>query len=162
MPTWGIVLICVGGVFVFLVLLAIAIPTFLGVKDSANDRVAQSNLNTALTNGRAIYADNGNNFTGVSLTSLQQSMPFFNVVGPTTPVTSENTISVGVAPQAIVFTARSTTGHCWYVLYVAEASSALNPRLPQAPGVYYGTTDSSVCESAELPQHWSTDMFPQP
>ena len=31
------------------ILLAIAIPTFLGVTKSANDRAAQSNLNTALT-----------------------------------------------------------------------------------------------------------------
>ena len=31
------------------ILLAIAIPTFLGVKGGAQDRAAQSNLNTALT-----------------------------------------------------------------------------------------------------------------
>ena len=31
------------------ILLAIAIPTFLGVTKSANDRAAQSNLNTALS-----------------------------------------------------------------------------------------------------------------
>ena len=31
------------------ILLAIAIPTFLGVTGGANDRAAQSNLNTALT-----------------------------------------------------------------------------------------------------------------
>ena len=35
------------------ILLAIAIPTFLGVTKSANDRAAQSNLNTALVNAKA-------------------------------------------------------------------------------------------------------------
>ena len=37
------------------ILLAIAIPTFLGVTKSANDRAAQSNLNTALVNAKASY-----------------------------------------------------------------------------------------------------------
>ena len=37
------------------ILLAIAIPTFLGVTKSANDRAAQSNLNTALVNAKAYY-----------------------------------------------------------------------------------------------------------
>ena len=39
--------------FILAILLAIAIPTFLGVTKSANDRAAQSNLNTALINAKA-------------------------------------------------------------------------------------------------------------
>src|SRR5665213_1992851 len=35
------------------ILLAIAIPTFLGVTKSANDRAAQSNLNTGMLNAKA-------------------------------------------------------------------------------------------------------------
>ena len=38
------------------ILLAIAIPTFLGVTGGANDRAAQSNLNTALTTAKAAAA----------------------------------------------------------------------------------------------------------
>src|ERR1035441_5289714 len=41
------------------ILLAIAIPTFLGVTGSANDRSAQSNLNTALNNAKSIYQQSG-------------------------------------------------------------------------------------------------------
>ena len=37
------------------ILLAIAIPVFLGVTGSANDRSAQSNLNTALTNAKTVF-----------------------------------------------------------------------------------------------------------
>jgi prepilin-type N-terminal cleavage/methylation domain-containing protein len=40
------------------ILLAIAIPTFLGVTKSANDRAAQSNLNTALVNAKSIFQQN--------------------------------------------------------------------------------------------------------
>ncbi len=44
------------------ILLAIAIPTFLGVTKSANDRAAQSNLNTALVNAKAAYQSQGQSY----------------------------------------------------------------------------------------------------
>ena len=44
------------------ILLAIAIPTFLGVTKSANDRAAQSNLNTALVNAKAQYQNNSQTY----------------------------------------------------------------------------------------------------
>ncbi len=40
------------------ILLAIAIPTFLGVTNTAGDRAAQSNLTNALTEGKALYEVN--------------------------------------------------------------------------------------------------------
>ena len=46
------------------ILLAIAIPTFLGVTGSANDRATQSNLTNALTEASAIYQGNAQTFTG--------------------------------------------------------------------------------------------------
>ena len=39
------------------ILLAIAIPTFLGARDRANDRSAQSNLRNALTAEKTLYTD---------------------------------------------------------------------------------------------------------
>src|ERR1700691_4616840 len=40
------------------ILLAIAIPTFLGVTNSATDMAAQSNLTNALTEGKTLYEAN--------------------------------------------------------------------------------------------------------
>ena len=52
------------------ILLAIAIPTFLGVTKSANDRAAQSNLNTALLNAKAQYQQNSQTYpTAAALVS---------------------------------------------------------------------------------------------
>ena len=45
------------------ILLAIAIPTFLGVTKSANDRAAQSNLNSALTNVKSCFQQNSQSYT---------------------------------------------------------------------------------------------------
>ena len=56
------------------ILLAIAIPTFLGVKGGAQDRATQSNLNTALTNAKAIYGNN-QAYGGVTQAQGRLSMP---------------------------------------------------------------------------------------
>lgn len=44
------------------ILLAIAIPTYLGIINSANDRSAQSNLGSALQEAIAFYLANGQSF----------------------------------------------------------------------------------------------------
>ena len=46
------------------ILLAIAIPTFLGVTGGANDRSAQSNLNTALTSLKTAATQSNQSYTG--------------------------------------------------------------------------------------------------
>ncbi len=53
------------------ILLAIAIPTFLGVTGGANDRAAQSNLNTALTTAKAAAANNSQTYQGIAVTKAQ-------------------------------------------------------------------------------------------
>src|SRR5674476_623814 len=77
------------------ILLAIAIPTFLGVTGGANDRAAQSNLNTALTTAKAMATQNNQLYVDGStlptaqtkvtqlalLTSNEPSIKFVN--GPT-------------------------------------------------------------------------------
>src|SRR5271155_5524372 len=76
------------------ILLAIAIPTFLGVTKSANDRAAQSNLNTALLNAKAQYQQNSQAYplTGTLVTQLTAAEPSLQFV--TTASTDQNHISV--------------------------------------------------------------------
>src|SRR5664280_3544572 len=60
------------------ILLAIAIPTFLGVTKSANDRAAQSTLNTAMLNAKAAFQTNGQSYGAPSIvnsTVLKSAMP---------------------------------------------------------------------------------------
>ena len=56
------------------ILLAIAIPTFLGVTGGANDRAAQSNLNTALTTAKAAAANNNQSYSGIGVTGAAPSL----------------------------------------------------------------------------------------
>jgi len=55
------------------ILLAIAIPTFLGVKGGAQDCAAQSNLTNALTSAKALHSMAG--CTRAPLRSSRQCRP---------------------------------------------------------------------------------------
>ena len=52
------------------ILLAIAVPSYLGFKDRANQRAAQSNVRAAVPSAEAYYSDNGY-YTGMSVGALK-------------------------------------------------------------------------------------------
>jgi type IV pilus assembly protein PilA len=126
------------------ILLAIAIPTFLGVTKSANDRAGQSNLNTALLDAKAYYQANSQTYTSGSATAtaLASSEPALGFVqgslGTTAstavPVTSGTTsgssgaqsivsISVSSDGKGIVLASWTKAGNCFYIIDNAQALS---------------------------------------
>src|SRR5207302_9784478 len=64
-------------VLIIAILLAIAIPTFLGAKGKSQDRAAQSNLRNALTAEKTYYTDN-QSYTNVqtTLSGIEPSLQF--------------------------------------------------------------------------------------
>ena len=62
------------------ILLAIAIPTFLGVTGGANDRAAQSNLNTALTTAKTQASLQNQTYAGLTYTAMKTAEPSLNWV----------------------------------------------------------------------------------
>ena len=52
------------------ILLAIAVPSYLGFKDRANNRAAQSDLREAIPVAEAFYSDHGK-YTGMTYASMQ-------------------------------------------------------------------------------------------
>ena len=97
------------------ILIAIALPTFLGAKNKANDKAAQSSLRNALTNAKAVFTDQDAYPATASLvTALTAAEP--SLVFQTTASDSPNTISVNVpatTPAGTTFVAaalsKSTT-----------------------------------------------------
>jgi type IV pilus assembly protein PilA len=160
------------------ILLAIAIPTFLGVTKSANDRAAQSNLNTALVNVKSIFQNNSQSYalagaTGAaSLTannsSLQASLSAAepNLSFTTAAVTSGGTgsPSIGVAIAAdgngvVLVEQAKGTGNCWYVVDNATTETAANggatyatlPAAALAAGTWYGKLAGPQTSCSEIP-----------
>jgi type IV pilus assembly protein PilA len=121
------------------ILLAIAIPTFLGVKGGASDRAAQSNADSALKEAIAVYGNSGGNPSWSaevsSATGFSSAGPEFtwsndssgtdSTVGTGTNLVNANgsTVSYWVGDaaasadaQAVVLATYSKgTGTCWYV-----------------------------------------------
>jgi type IV pilus assembly protein PilA len=145
------------------ILLAIAIPTFLGVTKSANDRAAQSNLNTALVNVKSIFqsnsqsyallAANSTNYTSnnaslvSSLISAEPNLSF--ATGAVTSGAAPAQISVAIAQDGngvVLAEQAKGTGNCWFVVDNAVAETAALGGTPYtnltgavlAAGTYYG------------------------
>lgn len=103
------------------ILLAIAIPTFLGVKGGAQDRAAQSDLTNGLTSAKAIYAAQGSYPTAVSdiVNSMSSQEPDLSFTAGAVTSTSGNPVSVNVSAdgQQLVLVAYSPNnkGTCWAV-----------------------------------------------
>jgi type IV pilus assembly protein PilA len=114
------------------ILLAIAIPTFLGVANSAGDRAAQSNLTNALTEAKAIYQNTASyspNGTALTTATFTASAPEFSwAQGSGTTggcdathanCMSEQVVDVGglIDGQGLILADYSSkTQSCWYAL----------------------------------------------
>src|SRR5664280_1693697 len=113
------------------ILLAIAIPTFLGVTKSANDRAAQSNLNTALTNAKTVYQQNSQTYPTVAPV-LAQSISSNEPSLPMTTGTSVVAGQVGALAStdgngAVVFSLAKNTRQCWWIADNTSTVTANGP-----------------------------------
>jgi type IV pilus assembly protein PilA len=97
------------------ILLAIAIPTFLGVKVGAQDRAIQSNLTNGLTSAKAAYANGGTYAAAAAeVTALQSAEP--NITFESTVSTSgSNNLSVNTSTdgQQLLMVGMSQSNTCW-------------------------------------------------
>jgi type IV pilus assembly protein PilA len=127
------------------ILLAIAIPTFLGARDRANDRSAQSNLRNALTAEKTLYTDN-QTYTDTTLAAGQNALaavePSLTWVAPAGTYPIRNVSATGAA-QSTILADQSATGTCFYVADVAS------PGTPS--GTFYATSTTSPCVQPALP-----------
>ncbi len=96
------------------ILLAIAVPSYLGFKDRANDSAAQSDLRQAVPSAEAFYSDN-TTYTGMDWNALHA---IDSGIAPNTIIT---TVAVGtastpgsVAGSAYCLEATSKTGKKFY------------------------------------------------
>jgi len=98
------------------ILMAIAIPTFIGTRGGANDRAAQTLVRNLLVSARS--ADIGN---AADAAEIQASEPSLHVVAPDVEgraSSSEVSVAVGEldGEAYVVLASRSTSGVCFAVL----------------------------------------------
>ncbi|MCL4448218.1 MAG: type II secretion system GspH family protein [Actinobacteria bacterium] len=166
------------------VLIAIAIPTFLGVRGSAQDRAAQENLVTAMVTAKGYYVSKQNYLpppatatvcpSSISciLNTREPSLRFFGAGSSVDSSDSSNTVSEahGSKGYSINFAIYGQNGSCWYILDVESQSSQWlqsNGGVLPDSGQYFsaakGQTSCAALTSPGYPPgspapHWFTSI----
>jgi type IV pilus assembly protein PilA len=116
-------------VLIIAILLAIAIPTFLGARNTANQRAAQSNLGNALIAEQTAYAQNQSfsDNTGSVMTAIEPNLTWNTEAAATSTGNAVSAFTAqattGVTTSDYVYLqALSKDGHCYTVLQVNNPS----------------------------------------
>jgi len=127
------------------ILLAIAIPTFLGLTSTAHQRGAQSNLTNALTSAKAVYASNQSYLTTAKMVpALNSGTPSISFTTGTAAAGNNVSVNVNTSGQSIVLVAKATTGSCWAVTDAAVATTAYAGKA----GTFYASWKTAKCSAA--------------
>ena len=129
-------------VLIIAILLAIAIPTFLGAKNTANSRAAQSSLRNALT-AEQTYWTNNQSFTATA-SQIQTIEPNLNWLSaaPTTPDANS------------IFPAMDSTGNLLFLQALGKDGKCYTVFQNNSPGATGYTTGYNVntsCPSLASP-----------
>ena len=101
------------------ILLALAVPAFLGARSRAQDAAAKATLRTALTAGRVAYtsssardpSDRYADATIAELTAIESSV---NWVDGVTPSSTPTTVSKDTSSGVLILASYSRTGNCFF------------------------------------------------
>lgn len=96
------------------ILVAIALPTFLGARDRAQDRAAQSSLRQALTVGRVVFSTDGD-YTAATIANLQAVDSAVLWVDENTTSSDPTIVSRDNAGGVLVLAAFSKSSTCFFL-----------------------------------------------
>jgi len=96
------------------ILLAIAVPSYLGFKDRANNRAAQADVRAAIPSAEAIFSDTGS-YSTVSISALRgvDSGLSSNIV-TAAPQTGNQTYCVGATVGSVSWSVKGPGATAWY------------------------------------------------
>jgi type II secretory pathway pseudopilin PulG len=109
------------------VVLIIAIPTFLGVRTRAQNRAVQANLRNALTVEKSVYTDAQAYSSDVSATGpLELGEPSLTFVadGSMASATAGSVYVSVPATNTVVLGTKSASGTCYYLKGIATGTGA--------------------------------------
>jgi type IV pilus assembly protein PilA len=125
------------------ILVAIALPTFLGARNRANDKAAQSSVRNALAAAKTIFTDTDDysTVTGASLLATEPSLTYpATSAGPTEISFLVGDTAGGVTNGAISLAAWSKAGNCFGLIDESDAGTAFSHEVNAGP-----------CDAADVP-----------
>jgi type IV pilus assembly protein PilA len=121
------------------ILIAIALPTFLGARKRAQDRAAQSSLRNAIAAAKTCFTDN-DTYTGcndAALNGIEPSLTFQAGASTTPKQVSYEVYQTNKAGDSWAAAALSDSGTCWWIDDISTSPGA---------GTFYGT--GAACTGA--------------
>jgi type IV pilus assembly protein PilA len=99
------------------ILIAIALPTFLGARERAQNRAAQSSLRNALVAAKTAYTDDGDYSGADTAAELDLIEPSLSYLGAAVPSTGPTAVSVAVNAGGNLWSgaALSDSGDCFWI-----------------------------------------------
>jgi len=135
-------------VLIIAVLLAVAIPTFLQMRERAQDVAAKSSVRITLTDAKSFTADN-DSYLLVTSASLAASEPSLTFVDETTPSTGHSVITQYVpdrltTAKTFVAAAYSQAGKCFFLRDVTDAGTTFGILDPSSVAQCTADNEGSV------------------
>jgi type IV pilus assembly protein PilA len=132
-------------VLIIAVLIAIAIPTFMGARRVANDRATQANVRNAFTATR-VYYNEKLSYTTDTAKMLEVEPSLLWTASPLTDATPSRAVRIAVydtpgTAQTVVVSARSDQGRCFYLRDVMGGATA---------GTYYQRDVSGAVQCPDI------------
>ena len=133
------------------ILLAVAIPTFLGVRKNAQNKVAQSSVRHALTGAKSLASEESDGtYFGITTAMLQAASPELAIAAEASTKPNEVSVAVMEDTGAIVLVARAQTGQCYWLQDNLDDDGA-------AASVQYGrTSGNGECVASGTQPSWAT------
>lgn len=135
-------------ILIIAILMAIAIPTYLGARNRADDRAAQSDLRNALTAEETVYSNGSQTFSS-STTELSSAEANLTWETGSAASASSNQVSVSTSTDgSIVCLASQAADGNWYAIYNNAGNGTTNAVTLYFNGGASGATNSNPCSAA--------------
>ena len=146
-------------VLVIGILLAVAVPTFLGARNRAHNRAAQSDLRSALVGAKAIFSGNGSYIcartangavapcVGIGMPSVESSLVYVAAGTASTVALPRVSISTTTAPTWAA-ARMSKTGTCYKIRDVMTPVGT--PPILTTVGTWYGQSTTNCTGTSAM------------
>jgi len=136
------------------ILIAVALPTYLGARERAQDRSAQSDLRAAVATAKVLYTDDAS-CAGITAATIGSQEPAIRFVTGATASAAANNHAVSFRvwdPTEIDVARLSESGRCYYARAIETQGGAVT----DVPGTYYGfrvgvCTGNAIASMATTP-----------
>ena len=130
------------------ILLAVAIPTFLGVRKGAQNKAAQSSVRNALTAAKAESAE-VMSYLEVTVDEIQAGAPEIKIRVAASTKPNEVSASINTVTGELVLVSRAQTGECYWLRDSLDDNGEVDSR------AFGRTHGAASCAADATPPAWS-------